>query len=178
MQNTNTTKSWEPSLSVPTTAKLPISDLKDLMENKYMFRVWFISMLLNPVCASPRYMSQRELISRHDGSCHQKSLFPPEILQLLAGLGAYDTPSSRSCDQNEIHVGNYIWSYPVKIQALRGKCVNTLCLYFLKIGEIQFYSTISQRLSATMYQQNFFFFFPTFYFKDKLLGALSRILRI
>jgi len=48
-------------------------------------------------------MQQYELISRHNGSYHQKSLFPLEILQLLAGLGAYDIPDSRSCDGNEIH---------------------------------------------------------------------------
>lgn len=49
-------ESQESSLSAPTTAKLQISDLEGLMENKYMFCVSFISTLLNPVCASPRYV--------------------------------------------------------------------------------------------------------------------------
>lgn len=70
-------------------------------------------MLLNLACASPRYKQQRELISCRNGSCLQKSLFPLEILQLLAGLGAYDIPDSRFCDGNEIHRKLVITSGPI-----------------------------------------------------------------
>lgn len=70
-------------------------------------------MLLNLAGASLRYKQQCELISCHDGSCHQKSSFPLEVLQLLAGLGAYDIPDSRFCDGNEIHCKLVITSGPI-----------------------------------------------------------------
>lgn len=117
-------------------------------------------MLLNLAGASPRYKQQCELISCHNGSCHQKSSFPLEILQSLAGLGAYDIPDSRFCDGNEIHCKLVITSGPIceDTGAQRQECQYSVFIFLQDRRNSILFSFFSQRLSATMYQQNFFHF--------------------
>lgn len=116
-------------------------------------------MLLNLVCASPRYKQQRELISCHNGSCLQKSLFPLEILQLLAGLGAYDIPDSRFCDGNEIHRKLVITSGPICEDTGAQRQVRQYSVFiFLQDRRNSILFSFFRVTFATMYQQNFFHF--------------------
>lgn len=147
-----------------------------MKENKYMAPIWFISMLLNLACTSPRYKQQCELISCHNGSCHQKSSFPLEILQSLAGLGAYDIPDSRFCDGNEIHCKLVITSGPIceDTGAQRQACQYSVFIFLQDRRNSILFSFSPRDFLQLCISRTFF----TFYFKDKLLGALSGILII